>query len=445
MRDRLPCFHLSPSGPPFEASVSYILEQRKPRVADLMAAADRDGRVLIQARSGVGDQTAMIRMLREIASHGTPDILSLTIDSYTRLGLFGKAASAQLTNPALLNGYPLVAHGHRKVRELDAAFQLPIQVRHGSPDGRRLFAESIAGGLSSFEGGGIGYNIPYCKDVPLAHSLACWREIDDAVALLADAGLTVEREMFGSLSGVLVPPSIALSCVLLEAILAVRAGCIAISLSVPQGGHLVQDVAALISARRLCVQFLPKDVCTHVVLHQYMGVFPKDRGRADALIFMGGLTAKLGRATKVITKTYQEAIGSPDANANNAGLCLTRAAMGEHDWCPPLNDSEVEEEVHQIMAEVIEIVMPILGRSPIEREIVRAFESGRLDVPFPANKIAHGNVIPVRDPTGAIRFAKTGALPFSSSVKRGAIKGVENHSGRGGLSAQLRESVMYFA
>lgn len=122
---------------------------------------------------------------------------------------------------------------------------------------RRLFAESVAGLPTSFEGGPIGYNIPYCRDVPLAESLVAWEEVDDLVGVLASDGIVVEREMFGSLTGVLVPPSIALSCVLLEAMLACRRGCTCASLALPQGGHLPQDVPMLRAARSLATRYLP--------------------------------------------------------------------------------------------------------------------------------------------------------------------------------------------
>lgn len=445
MRDRLPCFHLAPALPPLEELVRYLRTNRKPTVASLMAAADQEGRTLIQPRIGVGGQQEMMKMLRTIHAQARPDVLTLTIDSHTRLGFFAKAAEVLAADASQLNGYPLVAHGYVRAREIDASFvDVPLQVRHGSPDGRRLFAESIAGGLTSFEGGGIGYNIPYCKNVALANSLSWWQEVDEAVGMLAEAGVLVEREMFGSLTGVLVPPSIALSCVLLEAILATRAGCRSVSLSLPQGGNIVQDVAALRTARRLCLEYLPATASAHVVLHQFMGVFPQDRARADALIFTGGLVARLGNATKVITKTYQEALGRPDSDANSAGVCLTRAAILNRFAFQPVDPSRLAEEEEQILVQVRQIVEPILGAPALQQAIVSAFESGRLDVPFPANSVSHGNVIPARDAAGAIRFARTGALPFSEPVRLAACRGVNDPSENARLSACLRDSVLYF-
>ncbi|MFF1555651.1 hypothetical protein ACFVX3_32000 [Rhodococcus erythropolis] len=40
-------------------------------------------------------------------------------------------------------------------------------MRHGSPDARRLFDVTSASGITSFEGGGTSYNLPYSKDAAL--------------------------------------------------------------------------------------------------------------------------------------------------------------------------------------------------------------------------------------------------------------------------------------
>src|SRR6218665_2745195 len=315
LKSCLPCLRLAPGLPDYADITARIRAQSKPTVAACMARADQAGQVLVQPRVGVGGQREMQALLRGIESRAAPDVLTLTIDSYTRLGYFERAREVLETDPTQLNGYPLVAHGWPRGSRIDAMLAAPLQVRHGSPDGRRLFAETGAAGLTSFEGGPIGYNIPYCKFVPLETSLAARREIDELAGILATDGIVVEREMFGSLSGVLVPPSVALSCVLVEALMACAAGCRSISLSVSQCGWIVQDVALLRAARQLCQRYLPAHVAAHVVLHQFMGIFPREREQAEAIIFVGGVAAARGGATKVITKTSTR---KPSANPTRA-------------------------------------------------------------------------------------------------------------------------------
>lgn len=59
----------------------------------------------------------------------------------------------------------------------------PIRVRHGTPDARLLAEIAMASGFTSYEGGGISYNIPYAKRVtPKIHPrLAVLRPSDGSV------------------------------------------------------------------------------------------------------------------------------------------------------------------------------------------------------------------------------------------------------------------------
>lgn len=293
-----------------------------------------------------------------------------------------------------------------------------VEIRHGSPDARDLFAVAIASGITSFEGGGIGYNLPYCKDVPLPVSLDCWREVDAACGTLARAGVIVDRELFGTLTAVLVPPSLSLASTLLEAILAAREGVRCVSIAYPQGGAPAQDIAALRAIPRLARRYLPPGVEVFPVLHQFMGVFPRARDKADALILYGGLIGRLGGAAKIITKTNQEAYGIPDVEANVAGMRTTRLATSELLDFVRVDHGHVEEEQHWIESEVDELVQPILAAGDTSAAIAQAFADGTLDIPFSASIHARSQVTPQRDNAGAIRYGEVGALPFARSTRQ---------------------------
>lgn len=407
----------APLPDPHEA-VDYIRELRKPLVVDVLRRAVAQGRPALQARSGVGQHEAMKSLLAQMEREAQPSVLTLTIDSHTRLKRFDEAFRAVNVHPDCLNGYPLVAHGWRRGRELNEATAAPLQVRHGSPDARTLFAVSLAAGITSFEGGGISYNLPYSKDVPLSESLAAWREVDRTCGELASRGLIIDRELFGTLTAVLVPPSISLAVSFLEAVAATREGVRCISVAYPQGGHPVQDVAALRSVSALAARYLPEDVEVHAVLHEFMGVFPTDLERARSLIFYGALVGRLANASKVITKTYQEAHGIPDIAANVDGINTARLALSELFDFVTLDEEALAEESHWIQREVAELVDPLLEAPDLHRAICDAFSSGRLDIPFGASRHTNSAVIPQRDATGAIRYLSTGSLPFSREVLR---------------------------
>lgn len=439
-----PCLRLADHLPGLGDIVAAMAVRTKPTVTDRMRDARDQGRLLFQPRAGVGGFDPMVALLSGLQDGGRADILPITVDSHTRLEKFDIAAKCLEISPKRLNGFPVVAHGYRKLRALDDAMQAPLQIRHGSPDGRRLMAECIAGGVTSFEGGPIGYNLPYCADVPLEQSFAAWAEIDELAGLVTAQGFPVEREFFGSLTAVAVPPSIALACTLIEALCAAQKGVTALSIALPQGGNMIQDIAALRAVVPLARDILPVGCDVFTVLHQFMGVFPADRASADALIATGALTAALGGAQKVICKTYQEAHGVPDLDANVAGLLLSRAAADGKFASLPLDDAAISAEQAMIEREVRELLDPILSRSNPAQAAIDAFRKGWLDIPFPANEAAHGEVFPLRDPSGALRYGSTGRLPFSDATARHNAERLQS-TPRTEHAALVRDAILYFA
>ena len=399
-------------------SAAYVQSLGKPTAAEVLASCRAAGRVAVQPRCGVGGHAEMKALLTSLEAEAAPDILTLTIDSHTRLQRFEEALRTLDARPADLNGYPLVAHGWRRGRELNEAVAAPLEIRHGSPDARTLFDVSVAAGITSFEGGGISYNLPYSKAVPLGLSLRAWQDVDRRCGELADHGVVIDRELFGTLTAVLVPPSISLAVSVVEAVLAARAGVRCISVSYPQGGHLAQDVAALRCIPVLAGRYLPGQVQVHAVLHEFMGVFPRERAHAEDLILYGALVSRLGGASKLITKTYQEAFGIPDTQANVAGLRLADRANSPLLNFMTADEGRVAEEMEWILQEVAELVDPVLARPDLITAVAEAFDGGTLDIPFSASRFARSDLVPRRDAEGAIRYLSAGSLPFSPAVLR---------------------------
>ncbi|MEV4712764.1 methylaspartate mutase [Micromonospora sp. NPDC049374] len=404
--------------PPWTETMQYIRKSPKRAPVEVLRAAAARGRPVVQPRCGVGGHDEMRTLLATLERRARPGILTITIDSFTRLKQFRTAAQTLQRDPADLNGYPLVTHGWRRGRELNELVDAPIEVRHGSPDPRELFAVSLASGFTSFEGGGIDYNLPYSKDVSLTRSLAAWAQVDRLCGVLAEEGVIVDRELFGTLTAVLVPPSVSLAVCVLEARAASLAGVRCLSIAYPQGGEVHQDIAALRSIPVLARRYLPETVEIFPVLHEFMGVFPADPDVADALILYGGLTARLGGAAKVINKTNQEARGIPDAQANVDGIRTAALACTDLLDFVRVDEATVEEETYWLQREVAELVEPVLAAPDLAAAITGAFADGRLDIPFSASVHARSEVIPKRDATGAIRYLNPGGLPFSRPTLR---------------------------
>ncbi|HEY5833869.1 methylaspartate mutase [Streptomyces sp.] len=426
---------------------------RKGSAVDVLRGARGSGRPALQPRCGVGAHRAMLDLLTELEEGAAPDLLTVTIDSHTRLRRFAVAARTLRENPSHLNGYPLVTHGWRRGLELNAAVGAPLQIRHGSPDARELFVTAVAAGITSFEGGGISYNLPYSKDVPLETSLAAWHEVDRACGVLYEEdGVIVDRELFGTLTAVLVPPSVSLAVTLLEAVAAADAGVRCVSISYPQGGNAVQDVAALRALPVLAAVYLPPEVEVFPVLHQFMGAFPRQPAAADALILYGALVGRMGGAAKIVTKTNQEAHGIPDSRANVDGLRTAALAGSEFLDFLRLDEPAVEEEVHWIVREVRELVDPVLaaagpapGGTALAGAVADAFRRGTLDIPFSASRHAKSDVLPGRDGHGAIRYRDAGALPFSAEVlRRNAAFAGQGGWGEPGMIPSITADIGYF-
>ncbi len=110
---------------------------------------------------------------------------------------------------------------------------------------------SMASGFTSYEGGGISYNIPYAKRVTLEKSIRDWQYCDRLMGMYEEHGIRINREPFGPLTGTLIPPFISHSIAIIEGLLALEQGVKSITVGYGQVGSLTQDVAAIQSLREL--------------------------------------------------------------------------------------------------------------------------------------------------------------------------------------------------
>lgn len=388
--------------------------------------AKKEGRTLVQPRAGVALIDKHIELLKFLQDNGEADLLPTTIDSYTRQNRYKEAdvgiEESIKTGKSMLNGFPAVNHGVQGCRKIIEALDTPVQVRHGTPDARLLTEIAYMGGFTSYEGGGISYNIPYAKSVSLEKTITDWQYVDRLTGIYEEAGVSINREPYGPLTGTLVPPSISHSVAIIESLLAAEQGVRNITVGYGQCGNLIQDVAAIHALQELTDEYLEKNGYNNVdvttVLHQWMGGFPADEAKAFAVISWGSTIAALSKATKVIVKTPHEALGIPTMEANAEGLRATKQIVNM------LSDQKMDElsiaaEKEIIKAETRCIVDKCfeLGGGDLVMGSVRAFEAGVLDVPFAPSKFNAGKMLPARDNYGAIRFLDFGALPFTQDIK----------------------------
>ena len=411
----------------FEEAVEYqksIAPEK--RFGNELAKAVENRCTLIQPRAGVALHNEHIELLQYLEEEGEADLLPTTVDSYTRLNRYHEAETgiekSRETHRSMLNGFPIVNYGVNICRIVTSALKKPVQVRHGTPDARLLTEISIAGGFTSYEGGGISYNVPYSKNHSIEKTIAYWQYTDRLVGLYEEAGVSINREPFGPLTGTLIPACISNSVAVIEALLAAEQGVKDITVGYGQCGNLIQDIAALRSlivvTREYLDKFGYKDVRITTVFHQWMGGFPQDEAKAFGVISWGAAAAALAKATKVIVKTPHEAMGVPTKEANAAGLRATKQVISRlkvqdfREIPAVVMESEViEKEMKCILGKVEE-----LGKGDFALGTVAAFEAGVIDIPFAPSKFNAGKVMPARDNQGAVRLLDIGNLPFTQDI-----------------------------
>ena len=387
--------------------------------------AKNSGATLIQPRAGVSLVEDQIKLLKYLQDNGEADLLPTTIDSYTRQNRYEEAENGIRESikekRSMLNGFPAVNHGVSGCRQLINSIDTPIQVRHGTPDARLLTEIAYAGGFTSYEGGGISYNLPYAKNVPMERTITDWQYVDRLTGLYEEAGVSINREPYGPLTGTLVPPCISHAVAIIEALLAAEQGVKNITVGYGQCGNLVQDVAAIRTLEELTDEYIDtsghRDVVITTVFHQWMGGFPQDEAKAFGVISWGSATAALSKATKVIVKTPHEAMGVPTMEANAQGLRCTKQviSMLRDQECTAANleleKNVIRKETRAILDRCFE-----LGEGDIAVGAVRAVQAGVLDIPFAPSRFNAGKMLPARDNTGAVRILEPGSVPLPADM-----------------------------
>ncbi len=416
---------------------------RRTWLADRQREARQDGRILVQPRTGVSGDEGQRRLFRAMRAAGA-DVLSFQIDSLTRNGahqeieLLEKGEQLRAGRPIALNGYPAVNRGVAAMRRMTEEFRdVPLQVRHSTRDSRLLAEVSFAAGVAGFEGGPITYNLPYFRDYPPAEAIELWRYVDRLAGIYHERhGVVIDREFFGVLTATLIPPSLAAVVNVLEALLAAAQGVVSVSLGYAEQGNRAQDIAAVRALRLLGREYLDRfgfgDVQVHTVFHQYMGAFPLDADKARQLLVGSARTARLSGAERVMVKSHMEAIRIPSEQDNADSVRLVVGAVDDADRLD--EPAEVEFELALVLAESRALLDAALrlGHGSFEAAVVRAIEAGIIDVPFSPSRWNAGQVLSVRDLSGAVRFADHGALPLPAEVAAVHRDLVARRSGSGG-------------
>ena len=425
---------------------------RQPSFPRIQAKTQVDhNQMLVQPRSGVALIGEQIKLFENFKRAGVR-VLSYQVDSLTRnnnyVGAEDGIRESRMARTSTINGFPVVNHGVSGLRRIAQQIHLPLQTRHSTRDPRLLAEISYAGGVTSFEGGAICYNIPYYKDYPLAESIRNWQYVDYLTGFYnKEFGIVLDREFFGTLTATLIPPCIAIVTNILETLLAVRQGVRCVSLGYAEQGHRSQDIAAIRMLGQMTREILSnmgyKDVQVNTVFHQYMAAFPPSEHRADELIRNSAVTAARSGATRMIGKTPVEAFRIPTLTDNITGIELINSGLATAADCY-VDEARVAEECAVIRREVESIFESIVlcGNGDIAQGVVTGFQKGFIDVPFSPSVHNRGEVMTTRDVEGAVRFLSFGQLQLDRETRQFHDDKVSERRRREGIHSPLQDPIL---
>jgi len=380
---------------------------------------EKSERTLVQPRGGFPTYEKVFALYEAFADADV-DVLPLTIDSNTRLNDYATAKKMLMLSEEndvdMLNGYPLIIHGYRTTRRMMTHFDRPVSLRHGTPDARLLIEIALASGIFEIEGGPITYLLPYSKNFPLDKAFLYWKYVEKVCAHYSSLNEPINRESFGPLTATMAPPVVVIVIQLLEMLLSLEEGVRSFSISFAQTGSIEQDIVTSNvlkrTARKYAERFGYGDAKLHLVYHQWMGAFPRDKAFSESLITTSTVIAALVGADKIITKTKEEAFGIPTKEANASAVANTKYTLGILNGLPKVGNEEEEAYLEEMVDSVMEAVFND-SADTLWRQVFNAIKRGYIDVPFSPHIINANEVITIRDPQQNIRIYERGRMPIS--------------------------------
>jgi methylaspartate mutase epsilon subunit len=380
------------------------------------------------ASSGMGKTTIEehIDLLTFVEKKGKADILSATVDSFSRQNNYQRAQqgieeSIKKGNSAL-NGLPVVNHGVAGIRKIVEAVNSPIIMRYGAADPRLIDEIGLAGGFTADAADPLMDFWHHNARVKLEDCLRTHRYTHRLVGYYEEHGVPLCVSVQG-LYGAGIPPSLNIAAILVEILMMAEQGVKNIMPHFAAHGNLAQDVATATVLRNLSQEYLNK--AGHKDVEEYLSVsfslvqYPIEEGSAFAVIFMNTLMAKLCEAQRNDIRTIAEAKGIP-TKEDTAYSYRTAKAMENFlqlqkiQICPEDLEIEMkmtEKEVRSIIDKILE-----LGDGDIVTGTLMAVKSGVLDHPFATNPASPAKVMGIKDVNGAVRFLNHGNLPFSKDI-----------------------------
>lgn len=296
-------------------------------------------------------------------------------------------------------------------KHLDVVGRWGIQLQGDLPEVQaELFA---AAGVFTWQGGPLEEYFAAGQTRTLSDYLGKYAYIDKLAHVYSRAGIQVCREVRGLRTPTLVPPSLLVALILLEARLVNNHGVKTVGVAYTPSGHLLQDVAALGALAALTSEFPWEVICLPWTGGSLLG-----SRNSSTVAAWTAITSALGfgRRSEVAVVDRDQPLKPEQV------CCLLDLAQGLMDLSTDQRKAIVaaarweEEQIKKEAQAIIDRVLE-LGQGEVAPGLERALAEGSLDIPLAPGGICRGQVLSARDATGAVRFLDCGALPLAQESK----------------------------
>jgi methylaspartate mutase epsilon subunit len=298
----------------------------------------------------------------------------------------------------------------------------PIQPRYGAADSRLCDEILLAGGISHTSPDVFMNFWQHHSKVPFDTVVKTHQYVCRLIAFYNEHGIKISASAQG-LYGAGIPPSLQIASAIISLLLDAEQGVQYLRIQSAAHGNLVQDTAS----GRVCVKLLKyyldrfgyHDIEIFSSVTFNLMQYPIEPGASFAVVFMNTLMAKLIGAQISDIRTIAEAKAIPTkediANTFRTAKVIQNFIQSQK---ISVNENDVELEATMMEQEVIYILDKVLefGDGDILKGAEEAIRAGVLDNPFAANRAAAGKVMGIKDCDGAIRYLKTGNLPFPKEI-----------------------------
>jgi methylaspartate mutase epsilon subunit len=366
-------------------------------------------------------------LLLYLQNEGEADLLTTYIDSLTRNCRF-KDAEIELKKAikkgkAVLNGFPVVVHGIKRNRDVLEAVDLPVLLFGPTPDARLTHEIGLAGGHTGYSGGPLISFFNYTKNVPVKNVIQNFQYVNRLMGYYEEKGIPILYCVSGAMPATS-PPSLMIVPEIIEVLIAAEQGVKHIQLNNWLQGNTAQDLAYIITLKKLTGAYLEKFGYKDIELSTYSvsptGRFPSGHDQVFALIAYFTMIGVLGNVQLSGSRTIDEARHIPTKEGTAASFRCARIFLNmlQPQNLNILENKSIKDEAYILEKEVRSILYKIIdmGDGDIISGTKRAIDAGVLDQPYATTQLVKGKVMGIKDANGAARFFDCGDLPFDKEI-----------------------------